>query len=581
MTNLLTCEHPPAHVLTDILSNGKKINYFDFEDKQFVAKVLPKAQAIHELKNAHLFQSKVNAQTWIVAAIPQLTDVSADKSILVMRDYGKNLAEKIIQGTISCFDLETLLRLILLVLSYKICWDGLVPRNLFCRENDTSQLVAIDFEEIELIPIKRVSSLVILKWSLGWAGFVSQIKSTEVLYQKIGAFLSHEGFSIDNQLVPALDDFEAVHYRLSNTKSAQLTRAYCNKLTLMTEGILATTQPSLAQLPFKIGHLAEDILLPYSADLSFLYSLCAADIRSLGEKEYQNFLKTLDNKLSQNQSPQAYARDIWFEIDAELFNFINPRLNDLYSNLKALSNKFGLNAAIQRAALVEQLIYRLSKFLMLLPVEMPQLLVRGSLAHGILTTKSDVDFEFSSTTFPNGHLDLENILIAFCKIFDIACEGSLDRPKEKDLLSHQAAYGTRDLHEWMEMRVLMEDSKNALWSYPLFDLPKNFWACKSQYEREYYSLTAKHLFFQVRCLIQRLGYQRDCFKSNLPHILSSLPKQLADNLLNLLQESIMAYDNSQSYSLTELDDLQTQINYIAQKNNLPVILNTEQENAKK
>ena len=60
-------------------------------------------------------------------------------------------------------------------------------------------------------------------------------------------------------------------------------------------------------------------------------------------------------------------------------------------------------------------------------------ILRGSLSQGLLPNKSDLDFELSSPQHPDGHRDVEQVVLDILAAFGIDAEASAGRPTEPDL----------------------------------------------------------------------------------------------------------------------------------------------------
>jgi hypothetical protein len=80
-----------------------------------------------------------------------------------------------------------------------------------------------------------------------------------------------------------------------------------------------------------------------------------------------------------------------------------------------------------------------------------QLILRGSLAQGVVSNRSDLDFELSSTAHPHGHRGAERLVVDILGTFGLASEASDGRPAEVDIHDSSSGLG-RDLYEWMELR---------------------------------------------------------------------------------------------------------------------------------
>lgn len=192
------------------------------------------------------------------------------------------------------------------------------------------------------------------------------------------------------------------------------------------------------------------------------------------------------------------------------------------------------------------------------PDEEIQLLLRGSQAHGVLSCRSDIDFELSGPKAPNGHVDLEQRLSTLLGAAGVESEGSAGRPDQDDL--HGAGGLRRDLHEWCELRRPQSLRRDPGWLAEVFSgLPPDWWARRSQYESIGRQNDGKYCFFEARALCARLALREGIGMGTSPSQLDALRPRIAGPTLSgleaCLRSSLVAYERDlKGAEVSELQD---------------------------
>ena len=123
-------------------------------------------------------------------------------------------------------------------------------------------------------------------------------------------------------------------------------------------------------------------------------------------------------------------------------------------------------------------------------------------------------------------------------------ECSNSRPLEDDM---HGKNGTRDLHEWMELRRIHKEKITSVWPAEDVPLPDGaFWWIASQYERSNPALTPKFLFFRIRAFILRIAKDHGIESPIVTVILDKLNEMdkssIANQVAHLLSEAIDLYE---------------------------------------
>ena len=350
----------------------------------------------------------------------------------------------------------------------------------------------------------------------------------------------------------------------------------------------------------EMGHLVDDLL---TIELSVFYTFVTARIHRLGEAFFSRFVRACFNLLCVATADVGAADSINFNtfklkrmlvllllasvgrnantiikiiehidsIDSALMAF--GRYDDTCEALLSYErskDESGWTAAITRSVMLERILWSLfSTSLDVFGVSKgPQLIFRGSLGQGIVSNKSDVDFEISSPIHPEGYRRLELFIGAVLEVFDISWEASEGRPIEADLT---AACGlTRDLHEWSELRLPNSYRHDPGWIGDHFrDIGRDWWKRKSLYEREGRKRTGKYLFFEARALIARLSNKYHLGLATTDRQLKELEHYLPtmewERLNAIVKESLEYYEKQHDYHetydkiVTELDNVRIRL----------------------
>jgi hypothetical protein len=133
-----------------------------------------------------------------------------------------------------------------------------------------------------------------------------------------------------------------------------------------------------------------------------------------------------------------------------------------------------------------------------------QFLLRGSIANGMCSVHSDLDFEISSPARPNGFPEAEILLGLLLDSFGIRSENSAGRPTERDIVY---SGGTRDVLEWLELR---DPEGRAPWPHACNGRARPETALLGSFERDARQMDGKHLWLAVRGTMARASAARGC-----------------------------------------------------------------------
>lgn len=331
-----------------------------------------------------------------------------------------------------------------------------------------------------------------------------------------------------------------------------------------------------------IGHLLEDI---FDNDyLSVWYTVSTSKMRhNYGDEHYAGFLNCFEHVLvtwlketkpnfcnkeniaqlqellccmmfmfSQEQPDSTVhsLKDTLSISEAILFFETNIPCIASIKQFQRLKFVNGWSAAIERSKYIHNFLknvyYQLTWCFPIL--EEYDLLLRGSCAQGIMTTKSDVDFEVSSENKPHGFNAVESIISSLLSIFDIDCEGSSERPTEVDMESIRGF--TRDFHEWCELVIPESYCRDKGWNDSLYN-EKDTWQYYSEYESQKHNISTKYLFFQIRAIIERYALKYEINRSFISDILEELHSYLPNKEITLL--SMTLQDCMECYEKTSID----------------------------
>lgn len=438
----------------------------------------------------------------IVVVVPQLFSINDRESALVAPYLGSPLSEDLdlARGLLPPRTLRSLLEGLLV---RGVEASGFVPRNMFA---DNGCLLVIDWEDVRFgeDPLKP-SSLTLMKWDIAWSE----------VYRRDPGF-RHRLTAASPADEPDLDEFEQTLASLLPGGSDDV-RAIGIGATLESE-LHVDNEASVSAA--QIGHLAEDVLGP---SLSVFHTMMTAHLRAtLDDGEYAAVLKALWDAIGEHLVPAGKG---WGEHQVAnlarrwlraLCTAVSDRLEDaeerskslslacVVSEVSALDATSGWTAAVRRAEIVESLVGQIAALATTaFGLDDLQLLLRGSLAQGVLGLSSDVDFELSSPAHPHGHRAIEGVLVELLSGFEIRAEGSGARPSEVDLRGESGI--TRDLHEWLELRRPGSAMHDPGWLRDLI-APEDARLARqlSAYELLGREHSAKYLWFETRVLLARL-----------------------------------------------------------------------------
>lgn len=516
--------------------------HFSHRGRAFVLKIANPRDAVREYGNAEEMARRISrgkqfSDIEMQVVMPSIIRLPGGKCAVVSPDRGYTLHENP-ENTRSCFPKDSLVELIRSLLNRGIEWPGCVPRNLI-YDSKQKTLYLIDAEEVTFFDVRQahhINPLSRFFWILNWAQIYGSI---ELVKESLDPALS---LAVPEDMTPCLDSFETTYQGMVNGEiSPSNVRYQCCEATLLSESPVGSQDDTKLQ-PADIGHLVDDLM---PRQISVLYTFATARLRrQAGSYAYRCFIEAFANamRIVVGESGGEHSIRLCLEpvkqvavlmclaavkggkhdlsrrirlastLD-EVLVAVRHR-NSVCSalcQLQRLSGVSGWQTATKRADLLDTTLSGVFSAMMeIFGIEdQPVILVRGSLGQGIVTAVSDVDFEISSDRHPKGLIELERVIGAILDIFGIHWEGSEGRPKERDLVSRTGL--TRDLHEWMELRLPGSADHDTGWLKTHFDNPMNE-CCqrRSLHEQSPGSLTAKSLFWELRCLIARLSFGKGC-----------------------------------------------------------------------
>jgi hypothetical protein len=233
----------------------------------------------------------------------------------------------------------------------------------------------------------------------------------------------------------------------------------------------------------------------------------------------------------------------------------------------------GWEAALERATAVENMLARLVGRVEAVCGTSADLdcLVRGSLAQGIVTTRSDIDFEISGPSAENGAIGVERMVAQICRLLGWNAEGSEGRPTEIDL-----DFGTvsRDLHEWMELRRVGMPERDRGWMHHHPSRPSGaVWEIQSTFERAGRPTTAKFAFFEARSAIARLAWRAQCpfipIPLQLDYLAGIVSASDVANLRAIARDCLDAYESGAAGQCPTLRHVRQALDDLRARHGLP------------
>lgn len=539
-----------------------KFRSFNFRNKDYVIKIFKGNRIPKEYINAIKANKLLISNKRFYVPIPNL--IYFNNSVgLVYPDFGYTLHEDLVKT--KSIPLENIVCWFKDLLSHGIEWAGFLPRNII-QENH--KIILIDWEDAIFNNNTKlsISDLTLFKMVLGWSQVYGSISEVKKSFEKC----------LNNRIyVSCKDNFEIAYGNLVNVYNIDTIRAEAIELSLKSEG------PSLNDLKtnlsfMDVGHIVDDL---FDINISVLYTCCTASIREKnGDVYFSSFCIAFETILclglkENNEGTISLSLDNIRNIILLflLYFFQEPSLDELnyLENLKSIielnnfletSNsisshiiKFmlckenGLNNAIYRSSYMHKFLYELFGILKkyLIKNNSIHLLLRGSCAQGLMTTKSDVDFEVSGILFPYGQIFIEGLISNILNIFGINNEGSWGRPKEEDIYIGEY---TRDYHEWTELTCPNVNKYDKGWlnNKKATDFSWQKW---SIYEKHHNYISSKYIFFKARALLMRLVIKNNIqfiqYADQIIELEKILRFDLVSNIKNIIEESLELYENDE------------------------------------
>ncbi|OED34633.1 hypothetical protein AB832_07105 [Flavobacteriaceae bacterium (ex Bugula neritina AB1)] len=557
--------------------------FFQFQEQKYILKIVPSIQVgEQEIINSKEFNNRLINHNKYSASIPELFIIN-NNIILCNKYLGVSYHENY-KETIG----NEFYQILIDLLASGIIWEGFAPRNILC--GDGTKYYFIDFEDTFFVQktVRQIPNDIVFKWTLNW----NQIFKNSTSIDELVYFLKERSYLTTNSFY--LDSFEKAYGILYNNINIKSIKRTTREITLISEKDL----PNNNKLPFDLGHTIDEIFSK-SPELSVFFTVASYNLRKrLSDETYKKYLENTvssfaifirENELFLKASIDRDLSIYWMLISIIISlgkiqenehtltisfeELKHTRVLVLIESYKSLINKTGLSNAVKRALYVEELINNL--FLLVrenaFPEENFDLIIRGSLANGLLTTQSDIDFEVSSEEFPTGHPGLEWVIQSIIIILlKIPCEGSYARPKEIDIIGLN---GTRDLHEWLELRRINQPTIIGSWiEKDIQNVPPGFWWKKSIYEKSNPPITPKYLFLKIRTFILRISRDFHLCETSIIPLIENLRNKLSpnfiDQLKNLLELCIIAYeaDDIEKEQLINMDkDIDKCISYYREK----------------
>jgi hypothetical protein len=566
----------------ELIDVDGRFRRFTFGGRVWIAKRVPSKLADIERRNATEIRRllmKDRGTPSIIPIVPVHVLGSCSEDFLVAPDYGTTLHESVDpdKGAITN-DFVHMLRSRLGALG--IVWRGMVPRNII-RHIPSEKVFLLDMEDVEFhdSPI-ALDSLTRFVWSLNWI----QVGVEASLGGESSNQWPDMPRSNANSVSWPLDSFEDTYRQLVESYAPiEDIRKACAELTLLSEAPLKSK--SVVQTPMEIGHFVDDL---FPTEISVFYTALTAYYRTHeGEARYEATISDLTTSIAAGLSRAGAATSVCLNqsalMEAVLLGLFQERF--LPGSLTAISasivewrhlkTETGVNAAVRRSNCLDKLLLSLMHYINLaFPNDGSlQLLLRGSLGQGLMSTRSDVDFELSGPKTMGGCRAMESLLARLLNVFGIVAEGSSGRPTEADLQGRDGL--TRELHEWMELRRPGSGNHDPGWLISFFcPNPDRISTQLSIYEANGFPVSGKTLFFQVRSIIARLAF-RHCVgaaKTNiqLECLAHRLPEPILRSLHAYLELALEVYESSTA-SDQAMGELADALHILRTKMGLPLL----------
>lgn len=556
----------------ELIDISRRFRCFQYQKRNYVIKLFVSNEIPVEYYNALRIKQileKYNVELINIVLPVFIQSGHKDQIGLLQEDYGFTLYENI-NNCSNKFDINEIIEVFGLLLKLGVEWSGFLPRNMFFKNN---KWYCIDFEDVIFHNNTNctIRDLTVFKLLLGWGQIYGKCQVQKAL-DKILA---------EREVVfSELDSFETALSELLDSTSESYTRSFGFDITYESE--LPVKSPILEKNclnSMDIGHLMEDIL--NNNYLSVWYTISTAKIRKdFGDDYFASFLNCFEHLmivwLSETNIPiqnneemkqlqqisvclllysLSYSTEtLYYQLSLtkritevfDLFELSLPCFAKIKHFQKLRSSK-GWKAAIERSQCIHEFLNDIYKIITISLQNLSDydLLLRGSCGQGLMTIKSDVDFEISNNHKPNGFLAAEKLLATILRLFDIDCDCSTDRPTEIDLISTQGY--TRDFHEWSELIIPGSKTINKGWNNNLYNV-ENVWRYYSDYETQKHNLSTKYLFFQIRAIIERYAIKHSILQSQIPEILNALsghiPNEDVEQLVHIAHQCLNCYESN-------------------------------------
>lgn len=547
----------------------------DLHEGRFVAKRRSSSAANDERFRAGMAHDRLTGlvlpnQGSLTVVVPTVVELPDGMAALVSPDLGSPMSCDL-DATATRLPLADLRTILDAMRERGVDASGFVPRNLF---DGPGGLAVIDWEDARFVDGgMHPSTLSLMKWDIGWSDVYRQDPGLRTYFQRmpLSDDVAHDEFEV--ALADLLD-------------RPQEPRAWGIEATLHSELHVPGTGGISAAA---IGHLAEDVL---GVRLGVLHTALTAHIRRVcGDARYSAVLNELWAHVSRqlegsSASPRAdslsdiaanWLRQLSQAADLELNGRSDgPTVTDAAEGLREIAGTPGWDAALKRADLAEVLLSRLAELTTAtFDLDDLQLILRGSLAQGVLSIDSDLDFELSSPDWPQGHRAVEALLIDLLAAFGLEGEGSAARPTESDLACADPRV-TRDLHEWMELRRPGSSQHDPGWLRGVLDPDDNHLAeHRSQYELLGRQSSAKYLWFEARAATARLVFRTHparppvTLPEQLAHVTTAIDSSAGDDLTEVVWASFTQRDQLTPTGSHELHLLRKRLDVIRGRYGLP------------
>lgn len=564
---------------------------FRFGDREWFAKRSKLDVARVEEANAREAASRLNRTKTplgvLLVVVPTIVTLG-DDGVLITEDIGATLHDRVV-GRGGAPDPCEVLQVLNIILQLGVVWEGFAPRNLVRRHSPDS-LLMLDWECARFSvgsTQQQISDLEQTKWVLNWWQLYDEGDArTITLKRGIEQMTAYPEEA-------ALDAFEMTYRSLARSwASMGQVRLRCSELTLHAERPMSGLEPGL--MPMELGHVIDDLMV---REISVLFTAWVVRIRRRDDPEaVRAMFRLLDAALrlglaeggacTSSVPGTGKARRYILDVMLAYEDGFRPSSHSLEGIRRGSSfedvlasrssvvravqrigdygERHGLHAASRRSEAADLILNGLTSLASEAFEDWQGLdvLVRGSLGQCLPSSRSDVDFEISGEERPDGFLSMERLFSQLLEILGISSEGSSGRPTEADLFS---SVGTRDLHEWMELRKPGNTQHDPGWLTPHYvnGAQGAWWRGPSHFERTGRPLTAKRLFFEVRTLIARCAFacefkeaatltQLECLAVRIGTVQTML-------LYNLLGDALALYE-SDGQDRGDLDRVQGRIN---------------------